>query len=737
MTSHDLATEARQPWLPSRAGSALLLRGRLREALIVGVPALIVTVLGWRQRWVGDDGMVYGRTVREILAGNGPVFNSGERAEASTGALWQWLLAACSFVSGKEPSVVAATLGVLFTGVGYALAVAAARKAMRPLTAAPLLPVGMLVLLAIKADWDYASSGLENGLATGWIALAWWYLVVSRGPGTTATGTDAAPAATPAFAAPPFGAPAATEPPFGDPASTGPPFGARASFAPPFGDPASTAPPFAAPAAAEPPFGDPAAAEPPFGDPAFTYPSFGAPVLVTSGSGGAVRGEPGRGGPPDSLTGFGPTRRAPAGVRATGRGTTPRLVRGARTAAAAGAGRPRGYAAAVVIGLGPLVRPELGLVTVVFLAALLAVLRPRPLRAAGLLLAAAALPAAYEVFRAGYYGVLVPLPAVTNEAAGALWGRGLAYVTDFADPYRLWMPLAVLAVVAVQAPRRMLRPELLAPPVAGLLSCLYVCRVGGDSMHGRMLLPGLLLLMLPLCAAPLGRLTGAATAVVAIWAVLCALLWRPPASSGSPYPIIDEQAAYTASAGPHPVTEMSHARRVTPLLPAELAAENAGKPVLLLQTPADGGRFVSLPLAARFRTRLAGSYGLLGYNGIVTPLDATAVDPLGLAYPLAAHQARPPGSTAGRSGHEKPLDPAWIVADYTDPGTPLPQGLDPARVAAARHALSCGRLAELQRSVRAPMTPERFWENLRGSWSRTGFRFPADPVQAERVLCRG
>ena len=729
MTSHDLATQARQPWLPSRAGSALLLRGRLREALIVGVPALIVTVLGWRQRWVGDGGMVYSRTAREILSGNGPVFNAGERAEASTSALWQWLLAACSLLSGKEPSVVAATLGVLLTGVGYALAVAAARKAMRPLTAAPLLPVGMLVLLAVKADWDYASSGLENGLATGWIALAWWYLVAARRPEPPASGGNAATAA----------------PAFGDPAS---------------GDPASGHPASGAPTSTGQPFGEPA-----FAYPSFAYPSFGDPVLVTSRGGGpvrgesvrgeplrgeSVRGEPLRGGPPDGLTGFGPAPRGRArnsgsldgagpgaGGRATGRGTTPRLVRGARSAAATGAGRPRGYAAAVVIGLGPLVRPELGLVTVVFLAALLAVLRPRPLRAAGLLAAAAALPAAYEVFRAGYYGVLVPLPAVATEAAGAVWARGLAYVTDFADPYRLWLPLAVLAVVAVQAPRRMLRPELLAPPVAGLLSWLYVCRAGGDSMHGRMLLPGLLLLMLPLCAVPLGRLTGAATAVVAIWAVLCALLWRPPASSGSPYLILDEQRAYTASAGPHPVTELSHARRVTPLLPAELAAENAGKPVLLLQTPAGGGRFVSLPLSARFRTRLAGSYELLGYNGIVTPLNATAVDPLGPAYPLAAHQARPPGSTAGRSGQDKPLDPAWIVADYTDPGTPLPQGLDPARVAAARHALSCGRLAELQRSVRAPMTPDRFWENLRGSWSRTGFHFPADPVQAERALCRG
>jgi arabinofuranosyltransferase len=82
------------------------------------------------------------------------------------------------------------------------------------------------------------------------------------------------------------------------------------------------------------------------------------------------------------------------------------------------------------------------------------------------------------------------------------------------------------------------------------------------------------------------------------------------------------------------------------------------------------------------------------------------------------------------------LDPAWIVADYTDPGAPLPAGIDPARVAAARHALSCGPLAELQSSVRAPLTPSRFLHNLLGAWTRTGFRYPDDPVAAEHALCR-
>src|SRR5207245_2175680 len=161
------------------------------------------------------------------------------------------------------PSVVAVALGILLTGAGYAFAMAGARTAVRPLSRAPLLPLGMLVLLAVKADWDYATSGLENGLSTGWIGLSWWLL--------------------------------------------------------------------------------------------------------------------------------------------------------ARMAAAARRGRARGYAAAFVIGLGSLVRPDLALVTAVFLVALWWLLRPRAAGTVRLLCAAGALPAAYEVFRAGYYGVLVPLPALTKE----------------------------------------------------------------------------------------------------------------------------------------------------------------------------------------------------------------------------------------------------------------------------------------------------------------------------------
>ena len=46
---------------------------------------------GWTRRWMSDDGLIVLRTVRNLLAGNGPVFNAGERVEANTSTLWQYL----------------------------------------------------------------------------------------------------------------------------------------------------------------------------------------------------------------------------------------------------------------------------------------------------------------------------------------------------------------------------------------------------------------------------------------------------------------------------------------------------------------------------------------------------------------------------------------------------------------------------------------------------------------------
>ncbi|MEV0097109.1 hypothetical protein [Streptomyces sp. NPDC050738] len=555
---------------------------RTWNTLATLAPALLIAFACYRQRWVGDDGLIYTRVVRQILAGNGPVFNVGERAESSTGTLWQWLIAAGSLYPGTDPARVATALGVFCTGAGFLLALDGARR-FHPARSL-LVPAGVLVLLPVQAVWDYGTSGLESGLVFGWLGLSWWLLV--------------------------------------------------------------------------------------------------------------------------------------------------------RTATAPVAARTH-LATCAVLGLGPLVRPELGAVSAVFLATAWFLGRPGWRATTARLAAAVALPLAYEIFRAGYYGILVPLPGVTKEASTSLWGRGLLYLGNFVEPYRLWLPLLLVAGLTVEVVRRSTHGRrdtaiVAAPLVAGLLCTLYAVKVGGDFMHGRTLLPALFLLLLPVMLVPLTRVSGAVVAALGVWAAACLLFWRPPHLDGGASAILDEHAGYIAATGSeHPVSQSVHAARNLRFTHRLDSVRQSGSRSVVIEMSYDK-RYAILPLTARIPAPLAGAEARLGHSGTVIPLDGRAIDTLGLAYPLGAHiESR----VFTKAGHDKPLPREWIIADYTDPGTPTPPGIQPRRVAAARHALTCGPLAELQASVREPMTLRRFTRNLAGAWDRTAFRFPSDPVEAERRLC--
>ena len=278
--------------LNSRRGRPLAGRQPYVRGAICLLPALVIAFAGFQRRWMSDDGHIYVRTVRQILAGNGPVFNAGERAESSTGTLWQWLLVIAG-LPGLDIARAAMYGGLLLTAAGFAFASLGAMRLYGPDMA--VLPLGCLVLLALPPVWDFATSGLETGLATCWLAGAWLLLVT----------------------------------------------------------------------------------------------------------------------------------------------------------------RPRSLATSVVLGLGPLVRPDLALVSAVFLGAQWLMVRPSRRAAGGALGAALALPVAYEIFRVGYYGQLMPLPGVTKEASQSLWTRGLSYLADFAGPYLLWMP--ALLIVYLLLSRRCCR----------------------------------------------------------------------------------------------------------------------------------------------------------------------------------------------------------------------------------------------------------------------------------------
>ncbi len=594
-------------------------------ALALGLAVVAYAVLIWQRRWISDDGLIFLRTVRQILDGNGPVFNAGERVEANTSTLWTVLLLALAALPVRL-EYLAVGAGLVLSVLALALALDAARRFTGH--GRVVVPAGALVVLAVPPFWEFGTSGLETGLSWTWLAGTWWLLVH------------------------------------------------RSQREPRF---------FA---------------------------------------GAAARRRPGRAWP-----------------------------------------------TAFVIGLGPLVRPDLAVVAVAAAVALAVLEQPRNrrgrLRLVGLAAVCVAVPVGYEIFRAGYYGLLLPATALAKEASVPRWGRGYVYLRDTVGAYWLWLPALILVVAALGLVRprlaRMRPPQTeaagttdpngtgstaarrtrawdragsvavaLVPLLGGIGMVVYVVRVGGDFMHARMLLPSIFCLLLPVMALPVRRATVVPLMVLLAWALMAGTSLRPSYTGIGAYGIADERGFYRELlATPHPLTSDDY--RVHPyVLGGVERVLDAPGPVLALQArgrgPA-GPEWQTIPLAPGQPSGIV--WLNLGVAGALAPLDVRVSDTVGLANPLAAHLTLVPD---GRVGHDKSLPPAWLVA--AGGGTaPDERAVYPEDVAAAARALRCPALRELDASVHAPLTPARFWANLSGARERTALRFPRDPVVAE-VACR-
>ncbi|HZE15878.1 MAG TPA: hypothetical protein VE197_09300, partial [Mycobacterium sp.] len=88
----------------------------------VAVTAALFGWGAWQRRWIADDGLIVLRTVRNMLAGNGPVFNAGERVEANTSTAWTFLLYLGSLVGGPmRLEYVALALALVLSVLGLVL----------------------------------------------------------------------------------------------------------------------------------------------------------------------------------------------------------------------------------------------------------------------------------------------------------------------------------------------------------------------------------------------------------------------------------------------------------------------------------------------------------------------------------------------------------------------------------------------------------------------------------------
>ncbi len=171
----------------SNADQTMTATGRMFwvNLILLSLPVWLIGFLGYQRRWISEDAFITLRVVHNVLAGHGPVFNVGERVEVYTHPIWAGMLVLWGW-PGLPLEEGAVYLGLVCTMAGMAFGLAGAVTIWRQTgiestpsanTSRILLPLGGLVFVAIPPVWDFASSGLETGLAIAWLGISFWLLV--------------------------------------------------------------------------------------------------------------------------------------------------------------------------------------------------------------------------------------------------------------------------------------------------------------------------------------------------------------------------------------------------------------------------------------------------------------------------------------------------------------------------------------------------------------------------------
>jgi arabinofuranosyltransferase len=226
---------------------------------------------------------------------------------------------------------------------------------------------------------------------------------------------------------------------------------------------------------------------------------------------------------------------------------------------------------------------------------------------------------------------------------------------------------------------------------------------------------------------------GALVVGILPWAVLCGTDLRVPYIV-SPDGIADERVFYST------VAEQRNPVQVDAYAPTLLYADGqeakrlASTPGASLGWRTDPALpvYTSMPLRDGVPASDAYIASNLGITGVLAGPSVHIVDPSGLADPFASRVLVP---TRTRPGHEKGLPLAWFIARFGDPGAPPPEGVSVQDVDAARRALRCGALHDLEVATTAQLTPLRFIRNIRVAIQLRDLRFSPDPSAAAARFC--
>jgi arabinofuranosyltransferase len=345
--------------------------------------------------------------------------------------------------------------------------------------------------------------------------------------------------------------------------------------------------------------------------------------------------------------------------------------------------------------------------------------RPRRIRSD--VIAIFALPVAYQLFRMGYYASLVPSTALAKDAAGLHVAQGWAYAEDFVGTYHLWISaifiVAVVAVSQVVKRDRRIATAMAAIIAGGLLHAAYIVAIGGDYMHGRLLLPAFFAVALPasISVRRAAFVEIGISGLAGAWAVVSVITLRPP-----PPP-----AGYAVQA----IADWRTVSGAKVFLDDGAFGLNGHEAAAAYARGVRGYFTVDEkdPRTGKDPNAFVLTLGSIGVPAYDAGRRVWVVDIGGLAEPLAARTEIVPGRPAG---HRKQVDPAWYAARFA-----APSPTDSAEAIAARRVLACAPVSDLLAAVDDDLTPGRFLSNIWHSFDYTRLHIPANPIVAEQQWC--
>lgn len=147
--------------------------------IIVSALAILVSIVySYKLKWLGDDIFIALRYVQNLLAGNGLVYNKGERVEGFTDFLWIMLISFFTWMK-RDPLNTVQVLGIL-SSVGTLILCSVITYKISNRSKAFIIP---FITLALALNYDYntwATSGLETALFSFLLCSAFYSFFFSE-----------------------------------------------------------------------------------------------------------------------------------------------------------------------------------------------------------------------------------------------------------------------------------------------------------------------------------------------------------------------------------------------------------------------------------------------------------------------------------------------------------------------------------------------------------------------------